>query len=269
MISKSIGIKVLILPLSLALVVMISVLFIKPSLQSMNTNRKTLAENKEKLAALKAQTQKLDSLKSNFESLEDRKTVFVALPENEDLEDYMGELYQRASRSGVLVSNFSLSQGASEGSQAYSCGAQTDAQIAEAGAIAPAPGAGSVSSAPASNSCVKITPVKISIGGSWEQLLSFYGYLTDSNRIANITQVAITPRSQTSAEGSESSILESEITLNLYYKTKSGTGDKTTIDALAQGGGFNQNAFKKLKEIVYAPYEEPVVSDTGERNIFK
>jgi Tfp pilus assembly protein PilO len=269
MVTKSIGIKVLILPLSLALVVIISILFIKPAFQSMNTNRKTLAENKEKLAALKTQTQKLDSIKSGFDSLEDKKIVFVALPENEDLENYMNELYQRASRSGILVSSFSVSQGASQETEAYSCSAQAIAQSAEPETTAAAPEISGSSPASAPTSCVKVAPVQISVEGSWEQLLSFYKYLTDSNRIANMNQVAIAPGSQTSAEGSVSDILKSEITLKLYYKTKSETGDKTTIDALIQGDGFNQSAFKKLKEIVYAPYEEPVVSDTGERNIFK
>lgn len=42
-----------------------------------------------------------------------------------------------------------------------------------------------------------------------------------------------------------------------------------TVGALAGGAGFNQNILKKLEEIVYAPYVEPVVTETGERNFFK
>ena len=41
------------------------------------------------------------------------------------------------------------------------------------------------------------------------------------------------------------------------------------VGAIAGGAGFNQGILKKIKEVVYVPYVEAVVSETGERNFFK
>lgn len=287
MVIKSIGIKVLILPLSLALVVMISIVFIKPALVKMNANRKTLAQNEEKLTALQAQTQKMDSLKRAFDALEEKKLVAVALPEDESIEDYLSELYQRASRSGVLVTNFSVSEDSSGNSErAYSCSAvavaAAQSPVASAGASSTqtpamsgnslaADGTGSAGVSPAVPACADISSVQISVEGNWEQLLSFFKYLADSNRIANMEAIEISSRGQSNQqdEAASTDLLSSKITLAIHSKEKKKVSDMNSVNALVAGAGFNQGVLNKLKEIVYAPYEAPLVPETGERNIFK
>jgi Tfp pilus assembly protein PilO len=276
---KLIGLKVLILPLSLALVVMISILFIKPAFEDMNTNRKAVAQNKEKLAALEAQTRKLDELKKTFESLEEKKIVEAALPAGKNAEDYLSELYQRASRSGVLVGSFTVAESSSSGASSYVCGAlaavpgaSPDASsLAEGAPDENISGSDSASSAVSSlaASCAQGSTVQILAEGTWDQLLSFYKYLADSNRIANVSQISISPKSQAPVEGSGSDLLASQISLDVFYKPKSAASNAATVGTLAGGSGFNQGILKKLKEIVYAPYQEPAVSETGERNFFK
>lgn len=276
---KSIGLKVLILPLSLALVVMISILYIKPAFESMNANRKALAEGKEKLAALQAQSQKLDELKKTFDSLEEKKIVDVALPVDKSAEDYLSELYQRASRSGVLVSNFTVAENSSTGESSYLCGglaavSNTSSAVSSQGSVTGSENISGSSSVPStgsliSTSCVQGSTVQISAEGTWDQLLSFYKYLADSNRIANVSQISLVPKIQSPSEGSGSDLLGSQINLDIYYKPKGAANNMATIGAIAGGAGFNQGILKKLEEIVYAPYVEPVVSETGERNFFK
>ena len=279
MVIKSIGLKVLILPLSLALVVMISILFIKPALEDMNANRKALDAGKEKLVALQEQAQKLSELKNTFQSMEERKIVAVALPEDESIEDYLNELYQRASRSGVLVNNFSASEKAPMGGSSYVCGSSLAGVSDTSSAASSGSGTGSENLSGSNSavsggslvpaSCVQGSVIQISVKGTWDQFLSFYKYLADSNRIANVSEVSIGSKSQGSAESSESDLLESQVTLEVYYKSKSRTSNMATIGALTGGAGFNKNILKKLEEIVYAPYEAPAVSESSERNIFK
>ncbi|MDD5489558.1 MAG: hypothetical protein PHP25_02685 [Candidatus Moranbacteria bacterium] len=269
---KSIGLKVLILPLSLALAVGISIIFIKPAFERMNTSRKALADGKEKLMALQAQSQKLNEMKKTFDSLEEKNIVEIALPDEKSAEDYLSELYQRASRSGVLVDAFNVAEN-SPGTSTYVCGGLAAVPETSSDASSPATenGSGFAASAvlPASAACVQGLAVKISTEGTWDQLLSFYKYLADSNRIANVSEVSIAPKNQASAEGSSSDLLGSQISLNIFYKPKSLTSDMATIGTIASGAGINQGILKKLEEVVYAPYVEPVVSETGERNFFK
>jgi hypothetical protein len=105
--------------------------------------------------------------------------------------------------------------------------------------------------------------------------LNFYKYLADSNRIANLSKVSISSKIQASSggegsQGSSSDLLSSQIGLVIYYKPKSKTINQTIAKELASGkSGLDQTVLKKLEEIVYLPYVEPAVSETGERNFFK
>ncbi len=277
-VTKSVGLKVLILPLVLALVVMISIFFIKPAFEEMNANRKALAEGKEKLADLQAQTQKLDSLQDEFESLQDKDILTAALPAEKNVENYLGELYQRASRSGISLSSFTSAEKTNAAGASYVCGSVLDASAVSpdvssesgtaAGALSEDNSVTPVVAPPSASACVRGLTVQISAIGTWEQFLSFYKYLADSNRIANISEVSITSQ-KGSSEKSAVDLLGSQISLDIYYKPKSGTSSASTIAALSSGAGFDRNVLKKLEEVVYAPYEEPVVSEAGERNFFK
>ncbi|KKT72402.1 MAG: hypothetical protein UW66_C0004G0015 [Candidatus Moranbacteria bacterium GW2011_GWF1_44_4] len=143
-IKSSLGVKVLILPLSLAMVVVILIIFAKPAFDSMKANRKALADSQKKLSDLQSQTRKLSELKEAFETFEEKKIIAAALPENESPEDYLNELYQRASRSGVLISSFTAAtKKGSSGELAYICGADAASSgsttgAASAGASVPA-----------------------------------------------------------------------------------------------------------------------------------
>ncbi|HBB36661.1 MAG: hypothetical protein UX02_C0001G0026 [Candidatus Moranbacteria bacterium GW2011_GWC1_45_18] len=276
-IKSSLGVKVLILPLSLAMVVVILIIFAKPAFDSMKANRKALADSQKKLSDLQSQTRKLSELKEAFETFEEKKIIAAALPENESPEDYLNELYQRASRSGVLISSFTAAtKKGSSGELAYICGADaassgstTGAASAGASAGLANPSASGSGAESAASACVQFSSIDISVEGNWEQLLNFYKYLADSNRVANVAQISISPQGQSTSEGSSSDLLNSTITLDVFYRSKIKTSSPEAVKILASGSGFNQGLIKKIKEVVYAPYEEPVVSETGERNFFK
>ena len=289
MIKKSIGLKVFIFPLFLALTVLISVFFIKPAFESMNRIRKTLIEKRKELAVLQAQEQKLSELKKSFESLgkENKDLVMVALPEGENIEDYLDELYQKALKSGVLVSNFAVSEDIAGADSTYTCGFPTIASeglspvTSETSSAASSKESGGESNLSpmsstspvslASPSCVRSLGVQISIQGNWDQFLSFYRYLADSNRIANLSQVSISSKNQTSPEGLGGDLLAGQIGLTIYYKPKGTAANQLVIEKLANspGTGLKQTVLERLEKVIYSPYVEPAVPETGERNFFK
>ena len=294
MIKKTIGLKVLILPLTLALAVTMSVFFVKPAFEDMNLTRKKLLEKKEELATLQLQEQKLTELNRAFESLakEKKDLAITALPEEENTEDYLSELYQRALKTGVLMSDFTVSEKTTQSNATYICGSSaaasdnSSATVSEASSGISSPGGPGVGSgvsamsatqpiSSASSFCVQGLDVQISVQGTWDQFLNFYKYLADSNRIANLSKVSISSKIQASSggegsQGSSSDLLSSQIGLVIYYKPKSKTSNQTIAKELVSGkSGLDQAVLKKLEEIVYLPYVEPAVSETGERNFFK
>lgn len=278
MIKKIVGFKVLVLPLSLALAVMLVVLFIKPVFSDMIAARKAVEENRRQLAGLQDQNAKLLALKSKWETMdEDRKQVQNALPEGQDIDNYMDELYGRVTRSGIFLEKFDV-QKSSLSSQASICGEEAAGASAE---IAPQTGVNTAASSDntafsgtatlpnVSRPCVNATDVRISASGNWEQLLNLLNYLGDTNRIANLKILNISLAGAGQQEGESSDVLSLEMTLQIFDKAKGGVSDIGTINTLASQGTFSEEIISKLKNVVYSVYEEPSVSETGERNLFK
>lgn len=282
MIKKTIGLKVLVLPLSLGLVVILAVLFIKPAISDMAAAKRAVDEDKGQLADLQSQNAKLLTLKSKWEAMdEDKRRVQNALPENKDIDNYLNELYGRASRSGVLLKNFDvLKGGSSDQSDICGGGAGALAGVSQAGANTAVPSDAAASSGSAASSsaatspvisrpCVNSADVNISASGNWDQLLSLLSYLGDTNRVANIRILSISSAGEGKQEEGNSDVLSIGITLRIFDKAKDEMSDIGTINALASQGTFNEEIVSRLKNTIYSIYEEPSVSETGERNIFK
>ncbi|OGI25212.1 MAG: hypothetical protein A3J76_03450 [Candidatus Moranbacteria bacterium RBG_13_45_13] len=284
MVKKSIGLKALILPLALALIVMMIIFFIKPVFSEMMANRNSLETKRGELAKLQEQSRKLNQLKESMLSMEDRNLISVALPESVDVEDYLNEFYQRAARSGVLVSDFAISDASSLSQPSYVCGVAANSQ---AGTVSSS-GAGTGATNPnttldnsgtdatafaATSSCVLGSAVSATLKGSWDQILSFYQYLFDTNRIANVREISLAVglmAGQALTEEAKTDLLETKVSLNIFYKPKSEMSDSGTVNTLAGSGEIKADVLKKLAdEIIYSPYEAPSVSESGERNIFK
>jgi hypothetical protein len=116
-------------------------------------------------------------------------------------------------------------------------------------------------------SCLDTIGVSMTTVGSWEQILEFFKYLEDMNRISNIEAVSLSSKSQ-SQEQPSVDLLSANISTLAFLKKKS-QGNAALASSLAGQGNFNQKAIEKLKETIYAPYDAPDVSPSGERNIFK
>jgi len=289
MINKSVGFKVLILPLATVFVVMMSVLYIKPAYDEMQLLKKAQAEKQSQLANLQKQNQKLAELKIKWNSMENEKTLTqTALPAESEMENYMSELYGRASRSGVLLTSITSSEkgfiaGANSCDSASSpvdstsapssfspaAAGKTSSKASQTDNISPI-GITDDSTA-ASQSCANAASVQLDVSGNWDQIVNFFKYLEDTNRIANITSVDISASTQNiSGEQAPSDLLSATIELSVFYKAKSGVGENSnSINSLTSGKGFEENVIKKLNEIIFTPYVAPVVSVSGERNIFK
>jgi hypothetical protein len=64
-------------------------------------------------------------------------------------------------------------------------------------------------------------------------------------------------------------LLKVDLLVQVFYKPKSEASNLGTISSLTSGEGFDESVLEKIKGIVFTAYEEPSVSETGERNIFK
>lgn len=264
MINK-IGFKVLILPLAGAFVVMMSVLYIKPAYDQMQSFRKSQAEKQQQLDVLQKQNQELAILKNKWNSMEEERTlVETALPAKNDVENYISELYGRASRSGILLNGITSDEKIST-SEAYICGSLSNPSVSAAD-LSGTDG----SPASISRSCVNSVSVKLTASGSWDQIVNFFKYLEDTNRIANITSVSIKSNQKSNSdEQSPSDLVNATVALSVYYKQKSEVNSPSVASDLVSSKGINEDVIKKLNEIVFAPYVAPDVSESGERNIFK
>ncbi|MFA6285314.1 MAG: hypothetical protein WC643_02165 [Parcubacteria group bacterium] len=281
MINQSIKLKILILPASLALVVIVIVFFIKPSFFDMNEKKKILSEKQSQLDSLNGQGQKIKELKSDWESLGDEKTlVQIALPESENMDIYISELTSKASRSGILLSDVQkeavLAGSENAENLPYVCSGSSEAFPgstqggipAETAAGAPAPANDLSNSTSPSNNCLKMVKISIMAKGTWEQFLDFFKYLEDMNRISNVDKVVVAVESQ-SQEQQSSNLLSINISMNAFFKKGRQAGDIMFAAGPATPVELNQKAIEKLKEVIYAPYAAPLVSPNGERNIFK
>lgn len=278
MIQESMRLKVLILPISLAISVIVAIFFIKPAFSDMMSLKDALAGKQTQLDDLKGQSQKLQAMKTKWEAMADeRNLVTTAFPETESVDSYISEITSKASRSGVLLSDISLNQASSGGagsSPDYICSGDSIGGVAQVGAAATSvvPGAsdasGSQNLSAAPSSCLKSVAISLSAKGSWEQMLDFFKYLEDMNRISNIESVTLSTEASSQDQAS-SDILSAAISANAFFKEKSQNGSMALATNLATQGVFNQKSLEKLKETIYAPYDVPTVSPSGQRNIFK
>lgn len=271
MIKKSIGLKVFILPFSLALVVMLAILYVKPAINNLLETRKALNQEREKLTNLKNQESRLSAIKSKWETMdEDRKRLQNALPEGQDADTYLDELYSRVSRSGVLLNSFSADEkGKSLAESSNIClkDASNSGNVSQSAGTASSESS-SASASPVASSCPSSSNVKISVSGNWDQILSLLAFLADTNRIANATSLNVSSAASNQT-GESGDMLAIGIDLQIFNKPLSSVARMETINTLAASGTFSEKNLIKLKNIVYSIYEEPFVSETGERNIFK
>ena len=283
MIQESMRLKVLILPLSLAIAVIVAIFFIKPAFSDMLSSKNALAGKQAQLENLKNQNQKLQAMKTKWEAMADEKNlVATAFPETENVDSYISEITSKASRSGVLLTDIKLGQAGSVGTSQnpdYICGDDLTGGMAQAGAsttasaqpvgAAAAPDTSGLQTLPGSSSaCLKAITISLTAKGSWEQMLDFFKYLEDMNRISNIEALTLSTQAQVQDQAS-SDILSADISANAFFKEKDQSGSMALASNLASQGIFNQKSLDKLKETIYAPYDVPTVSPSGQRNIFK
>jgi Tfp pilus assembly protein PilO len=269
MINKITGLKVLIVPIAVALALLASVLYVKPAYDEMQSAKKDQTEMENQLRGLEEQNKKLSELKAKWDTMSDEKTLVEgSLPVDVSTDYFISQLYEQASRSGVLIGSVAtdIKNGMGE---SYVCGSKNISVVADSSSSdngasdtesdAPTPKK-SKSSAPAS--CVNMASMSIGVSGSWDQILNFFKYLEESNRIANILSVDI-------SGSKDNDLLTVEIQTAIYHKNRVATASSSVASGLASGKGFEEGVIKKLKEIVFAPFVPPSVSESGERNVFK
>lgn len=262
--------KILILPVSLAVVVVMSVFYIKPYFSDMSSAKATLSQKQEQLAGLKQQNQRLQQIKSEWDALGEEKTlVQTALPEAVDIDSYISEITSKASRSGVLLSGIRINpQGSSEDGYSYVCEEVVPEALAPSVSPKAVVPAETVPVEPISAGCLEMVAVNMTAQGSWEQILEFFKYLEDMNRVSNVKGATITTQAP-SQDQAPSDLLNVTVSAGTFFKKRSQAGSLALVNDLISQNGFNKKALEKLRGIVYSLYDVPAVSPAGGRNIFK
>lgn len=270
MVNKITGIKILVVPVAVALALLASILYVKPAYDEMQSAKKEQARLKDQQSKLEDQNKKLSDLKTKWEAMSDERTlVDGSIPVDTSIDYYLSQLYEQASKSGVLLSSVSKNI-KSELGESYACGAKVGPEVSQSISSSQddASGAETTSapkkskSAATGSPCANVVSINVEINGSWDQVLNFLKYLESTNRIANVSSIEIS--------GSTSNdLLRVKIQTSVYFKDKTSNGSSTLASGLMSGKGFEEGVIKKLNAIIFAPYVAPSVSETGERNIFK
>ncbi|MFA5872130.1 MAG: hypothetical protein WC858_05445 [Parcubacteria group bacterium] len=298
MIKKSIGFKVLILPLSLAVVVVAVIFYMVPTFQEMSKAKVALAETQAQIQIMEDNTAKLNKIKSEWEaSAEDQELIDQALPNSEDSEKFMAELYSKASQSGMLLSGISIggneSVSSSSSQSCNSAGAtgevageaqpiSSNTQVESNSSAEPQQADPDGSSILDNSACAKSLEFSIIARGTWSQIQDFLKYVNESSRFASVNGVQIESNSaensssvgqettQNTAVSSESAsdILGVSINVEAYFKGKAMGGDAMSVLG-AVDSGTNQKIIQKINDSVFRPYQVQAVESGGERNPFK
>jgi len=264
MVNKITGIKVLMVPITVGLAFVASVLYVKPAYDEMQLAKRNQAELKKQLSNLEGQNKKLSELKTKWDSMSEEKTLVEgSLPSDLSTDYYLAQLYDQASRSGVLLNSVSMNS-KNEAIEEYACEPGTASVVASSSSSSQDSSGSSKSSKSAvpASSCVSTASAMLEVSGNWDQLVNFFKYLEETNRIANVTSVDIA-----TSEGSD--LLNIKVQTSIYYKEKSSTRSPSVASSLTSGKGFEEGVIKKLNELVFTPYVAPSISESGERNIFK
>lgn len=270
MVNSITGIKVIIVPTAFGLALLASILYVKPAFDEMRSIKKEQTELKSQLGKFEDQNKKLINLKAKWDTMSDEKTlVDGSLPIDSSADYFLAQLYEQASKSGVILNGVSTSAKSLYWGS-YVCGSKAGPVVTESSDSSEndstdteeVPKSKKSQSAGAASSCVNATTATIDINGTWDQLLNFFKYLGSTHRIANIRSVDI-------SSGNESDILTVEITALVYNKEKTTDESGEIASSLKSGKGFEESVIKDLKAIVFAPYVAPSVSGSGDRNIFK
>ncbi|OGI25243.1 MAG: hypothetical protein A3J76_05340 [Candidatus Moranbacteria bacterium RBG_13_45_13] len=283
MINPTMRLKILILPLAIVVSAAVAIMYIKPAFSSMKELRQSLAVKQAQLDEIKAQNQRIQKIKASWEALGEEKTLVQrALPETKSVDFYVSELTSKASRSGVLLTEIKPGNTASnvanqtntcesDSANSSSSGAvqsPTNAPSANVSSVPTVSGPEAASSAVAVSSCIDTINLNMNAKGTWEQLLDFFKYLEDMNRISNFQTVAITSGGQTEDQAA-SDILSVSVSIKAFYKAKSQSALSNMASGLASQAGLNQKAIDKLKNVIFSVYSAPAVSPVGQRNLFK
>jgi len=283
MINPTMRLKILILPLAIVVSAAVAIMYIKPAFSSMKELRQSLAVKQAQLDEIKAQNQRIQKIKASWEALGEEKTLVQrALPETKSVDFYVSELTSKASRSGVLLTDIKpgntvsnavnqTSTCESDSASSSSLGAVQSPTNAPPANVSSAPtvsGPEAASSAVAVSSCIDTINLNMNAKGTWEQLLDFFKYLEDMNRISNFQTVAITSGGQTEDQAA-SDILSVNVSIKAFYKAKSQSALSNMASGLASQTGLNQKAIDKLKNVIFSVYSAPAVSPAGQRNLFK
>lgn len=103
-------VKLLFIPLSIIISIVVSIWMTKPTYDSLKTNKEELASQTEKLSKVTSQKKSMESVKTAYENLGiDKELIDNALPSKKDLDNLYAELVGKLSESNIFTNKISFS----------------------------------------------------------------------------------------------------------------------------------------------------------------
>ncbi len=258
-----IKLKVLIIPLVAIVVVLLSIVWIKPLISTYLKNKEERIAIEQKYRQAVELQSGLDIAREKFEDMsEDRALVDFALPSEENGTDFASELNSKANKSGALVVGLSeadatASFSSGQESSSYICSkfgqSSMDNNSSTNYSSELAVGSGLEEETDFGQICADRLIFKLEFRGDWSQVLKLFEYISDMNRVANVSVYSI---SSLSEDGQNTGLLSGSMEVAVFTKKESKRSDFSMLKELAQTG-FNNTAIQKAHEMIFAPFVVP------------
>lgn len=223
--------KVLFLPLSIVLSLIIIIWMAKPQYDQWQSEKEVLSTEQEKLDKIDSQIASLENALKQYESVSaDKQLIENAIPLSATYDDSIAEIYQKIKDAGVLLQDISVSSEVSPCQAEAGIGTDALAQDAANTAIASMETGGETPIL-GLGECLGIQNFSIIVEGSYPQVKSFLDLLNRTNRYTELESIQL--------DKSDPEDSTDQVIANVYFTTfskqnKAGINDQTLATPVGQ-----------------------------------
>ncbi|MDP2837821.1 MAG: type 4a pilus biogenesis protein PilO [Candidatus Moranbacteria bacterium] len=211
------SLKILIVPFSILMMLVLTIGFIKPDLGTMEEKRSIVSTKQiqsENMATLLKNIQALEGdLNSRQES---EKFVSTYLPKTMDQERVLDMLNYLSGQSGVLMTGLTMKE--------MNTRSQEEVLLAPDGSSLPSAGGPKT----------KTFSVEVNVKGSYENIKTFFSQVAHMNRAHKTESFAIKSLKEATGEGASTTILEGVFAMSFDYFPVQKVGSALTVPAFSK-----------------------------------
>lgn len=260
------NLKILFLPASLVLTVIVLVWMVKPEYDKMTTLKKEVGVAQEELNKIDSQVAAFNQALADYRSLgEDKQLIENALPTDRKGDEVIAESFQKVKDGEVLLTQVSS---AAASTTSY---CQNTAPVTSPAALEQESSAGSSTSGGAESIslCPSSLQITLSLLGQYSNIRKTIDALSKMNRFADVANLSIIKQTNDDANN-----LVATVSMNIFYKNFNSSVDiskllNTPAGITLLSGNLDQKTIESFKESITNKIFPPVnVSGYGKENIF-